>query len=62
MAGAICLNSSCNWSTHDVNNIKVINNEINNSAIGKKFKELEIQDYSYENEYIEYYHDLFEGL
>lgn len=49
MTGAVCLNTKCNWYTHNVANISIINNEINNSAIGKKFKELEInqitQDY-----------------
>jgi hypothetical protein len=44
MTGAICLNDKCNWYTHDIDNIKIINDEINNSAIGKKFKELEIQE------------------
>lgn len=43
MAGAVCLNTKCNWYTHNINNLKIINNEINNSGIGSKFKELEVQ-------------------
>ena len=49
MTGAICLNNKCNWSTHDRSKIEIINNEINNSNIGKQFKELDAdqitQDY-----------------
>lgn len=44
MTGAICLNSNCNWNTHDVNNIKIIHNELTNSKIGKQFKEIEVQN------------------
>jgi hypothetical protein len=53
MTGAICLNNKCNWYTHDINNIKVINNEINNSEISKKFKLAEANQISedYENMY-----------
>lgn len=56
MTGAICLNTKCNWSTHNISNITTINNEINNSSIGRKFKELEIQDLmnNYEDMYNPY--------
>lgn len=59
MTGAICLNTNCNWSTHDISNVKVINNEISNSAIGKKFKELDVQELM--NNYEDMY-SLYDGL
>jgi len=50
MTGAVCLNSKCNWRTSNVNNVKVINNEINKSEIGKKFKLAEANQISQDYE------------
>ena len=56
MTGAICLNNNCNWTTHNVNNIKVINNEVNNSVIAKKLREEEINEIlSLLNDHDEFY-------
>ena len=49
MTGAVCTNMKCNWYTHDVSKLKIINKEISEGNIARKFREAEIdaitQDY-----------------
>lgn len=51
MTGAICLNTNCGWYTH--------NREISTSSIGRKFKELEIEQIMLEHDDM---YSPFEGL
>ncbi len=49
MTGAVCTKANCNWYTHNVSKLKIINKEISEGNIARKFREAEIdaitQDY-----------------